>query len=289
MAAAGPATPAVPPAGAPPAGPYPAYPGYSPYAYGPSPLEAERRKHINWTKTGILILLVGSLIGWIPRVPLIGLLGGLLTLVGAILVILGRKAFGKTHRRNVVLSIVLFFVGLAIIIVGAILAVFAAAGGLSSSMTEAELTVALPTAFRNLLLVATVGALVSGLASVCFTYALQKRQGQILLWAAYAATIGIEVAVIIVALPILNAAAATIAHEIVTNGTVNSVEISNAISGATSGLDLLRVIPSLLYAAANYLAWSRINRGETPPPLTPPGMPTPPMGASPPAPPINPM
>jgi len=266
MAAAGPATPAVPPAGAPPAGPYPAYPGYSPYAYGPSPLEAERRKHINWTKTGILILLVGSLIGWIPRVPLIGLLGGLLTLVGAILVILGRKAFGKTHRRNVVLSIVLFFVGLAIIIVGAILAVFAAAGGLSSSMTEAELTVALQNAFRNVLIVATVGALVSGLASVFFTYALQKREGQIVLWAAYAATIGI-----------------------VTNGTVNSVEISNAISGATSGLDLLRVIPSLLYAAANYLAWSRINRGETPPPLTPPGMPTPPMGASPPAPPINPM
>ncbi len=285
-AVAAPSTPGGAPFAAPPAAPYPASPGYSPYAYGPSPLEAERRKQINRTKTGVLILLIGSLIGWIP---IIGALGGLLTLIGAILVILGRKAFGNIHRRNVVISIVLFFVGLVIIIVGAVLAIVTAFSGLSSSMTEAELTAALQSAFRNVLLIAAVGALVSGLASVFFTYALQKREGQIVLWAAYAATIGIEVAVILVALPVLDAAAATIAHQIVTSGFINSVEISNAVSGATSGLELLNVIPGLLYAAANYLAWSRISRGEIPPATMPPGMPTAMTGPSPPAPPINPM
>jgi len=285
-AAAGPTSPGGFPSAAPPAAPYPVAPGYSPYAYGPSPLEAERRKQIDRTKTGVLILLIGSLIGWIP---IIGALGGLLTLIGAILVIVGRKAFGSIHRRNVVISIVLFFVGFVIIIVGAVLAIVTAFSGLSSTMTEAELTVALQSAFRNVLIVAAVGALISGLASVFFTYALQKREGQLLLWAAYLATIGIEIAVILVALPVLDAAAATIAHQIVTSGTVDSVEISNAVSGATSGLELLNVIPALLYAAANYLAWSRINRGEIPPPTMPPGMPTGMSGPSPPAPPINPM
>jgi len=231
-------------------------------------------------------LLIGSLIGWIP---IIGVVGGLLTLIGAILVILGRKAFGTVHRRNVVISIVLYFVGLAIIIVGVIVALVAAVSGVSSTMTEAELTIALRNAFRNIIIIAAVGALVAGLASVFFTYALQKREGQIVLWAAYAATIGIEVAVILVALPVLDAAAATIAHQIVTTGTVNSTEISTAVSGATAGLDLLGVIPGLLYSAANYLAWSRINRGEIPPATVPPGMPTAMTGPSPPAPPINPI
>ncbi len=284
-AIAGPTMPGGGPSAGPPAAPYPAAPGYSPYAYGPSPLEAERRKQIDRTKTGVLILLIGSLIGWIP---IIGALGGLLTLIGAILVILGRKAFGRTHRRNVVISIVLFFVGILIAIAGVLAGVFAAVGALSSSMTEPQLTVALQNAFTNILIIAAVGTLVSGLASVFFTYVLQKREGQLVLWAAYAATIGIEVAIIIVAIPVLNAAAATIAHQFVTTGTVNSVEISNAVSGATSGLELLNVIPGLLYAAANYLAWSRINRGEIPPATTPPGMPMGMTGPSPPAPPINP-
>ena len=113
-----------PPAGVPPAapayapaGPYPAYPGPPPYAYGPPPWEVERRKQIERTKWGILLLLFGALISWIP---LVGAIGGLLTLIGVILVIVGRKAFGAVHRRNVGISIVLFFVGIAIAVVGAI-------------------------------------------------------------------------------------------------------------------------------------------------------------------------
>src|SRR5256885_13761663 len=83
-------------AGAAPAAPM--YPGAMPGL--PSAWDAERRKQIGRTKTGVLLLLVGTLISWLP-IP-IGALGALLILIGAILVILGRKAFGAAHSRNVI-------------------------------------------------------------------------------------------------------------------------------------------------------------------------------------------
>lgn len=93
------------------ASPGPMYPppyGASGYGYGVPPWEYERKKQIDRTKTGILLLLIGTLIGWLL---IIGVIGSLLILIGAILVILGRRAFGPSHSRNVILSIVLFFVG----------------------------------------------------------------------------------------------------------------------------------------------------------------------------------
>ncbi len=272
-----------PPPYGPPAVPYPMVAGYPPYGYGAPPWEAERQKQIGRTKTGVLLLLVGSLISWIPIIG--GFVGGLLTLIGAILVILGRKAFGPTHRRNVAISIVLFLVGIGIIVVGAIIAIFEGVG-VSATSSEAELAAALTTAFTNILIITAVGAFVYGLTGVFFTYALQKKEGRILLWAAYGATVGIQIAIVILTLPAIPGIAASVAHEIATTGRVDSSAISNAVTGATAGLSLLSVIPAMLYAAANYLAYARINKGEIPPPATPP--PTPTFG-SPPAPPMNPM
>src|SRR5207244_12017557 len=84
------------PSGAPPMYPAPgAYGGAMPGL--PSAWDAERRKQIDRTKTGLLLLLIGGLISWIP---IVGILGGLLSLIGAILGILGRKAFRFIHARD---------------------------------------------------------------------------------------------------------------------------------------------------------------------------------------------
>ena len=176
----------------------------------------------------MLLLLIGSLLSWIPFV---GLLGGLMTLIGAILVILGRKAFGATHARNVVWSIVLFFLAIIIVAVGAIAVMGSAFAG-GSNVAPA-----------SLLIVAAVGGIVGGLASVLFTFALQQQTGKMLLLAGYVAGIVISIAVAVVMNPTLS---------------------------------LLSAIPSLLYAGAYYLAWTRIKNGEIPTPSMPPGMgPTP--------------
>lgn len=285
------AAPAAGPSPVPPAygavPPYPAYPvppGYPPYTYGPPPWEADRQRQIERTKWGVLVLLFGALISW---VPIVGALGTVLTLIGAILVIIGRKAFGDVHRRNVVISIVAFFVGLGVAVVGAIVVVFAAVGAVGTSTTEAQLAASLRDAFTNVLIVAAIAAVITGLASIFFTYALQKREGRIVLFAAYGASLGVQAAILAVTLPLIPGIADDIARQVVTTGTVDSTRIANALSGASAGIGLLNAIPAMLYALANYLAWSRINKREIPAPPTPPSMPAGPT-ASPPAPPINP-
>lgn len=253
--------------GSPPAYP-PVYPGAVPGA--PSPWDMDRQKNIDRTRTGILILLIGALIS---AIPFVGGFGSLFTLIGAILVILGRKAFGVAHRRNVLISIVVFCLGIAIFIVGTFVTVAMAASSLRSSMPEAQLAAVVLTLLTNILIVLAVGLLIVSLASVFFTYALQKREGKLTLFGAYGATVAIRLTVLFVALPLLPPLAAQIAHLIITSGTVDPTSISNSASNATQGLELLNVIPALLYAAANYFVWSRIKKGEIPAAPTPPGMP----------------
>ena len=252
----------------------PMYPGAMPGL--PSAWDADRRKQIDRTKTGLLLLLIGGLISWIP---LIGIVGAVLLLIGAILVILGRKAFGSTHARNVVLAIVLFFVGIIIGIIAGVLfaaAVFSAV----ASQNPAAVANALASAFNTLLVGAIIAAAVSGIASVLFTYALQKQIGKMLLWAGYAANLLISIAVFAIIGPLISNAVA----QATSGGTYNPAPIV-ALQGQLSALGYLSVVPALLFAAATYLAWSRVSHGEIPAPTTPPGMPMstmPPSGPSPP-------
>jgi len=234
------------------------------------------------------LLLVGSLINWIP---LIGGLGGLLIFIGAILVIVGRKAFGAEHRRNVVISILLYVVGLIVIVAAVAIVFFTAFTGISPGASRPQVAAAFQSAITNSLYVVAAGSIIVGLARVLFTYALQESLGKILLWAAYGATIGILVAFVILALPFVPAVADDLARQVLAGGTVtlDSARLSALLAGETTGTAILNVVPSLLSAAAAYLAWDRINKGEIPAQAAPPGMPgtMPPM--SPPAPPINPV
>src|SRR5256886_12435712 len=95
------------PSGAPPMYPAPgAYGGAMPGL--PSAWDVGRRKQIDRTKTGLLLLLIGGLVSWIP---IIGVLGGRLLLIGALLVILRRETVGSTHARHADLPTAPFLVG----------------------------------------------------------------------------------------------------------------------------------------------------------------------------------
>lgn len=240
-------------------------PPYGPpaYAYGPPPWEMERRKRIDRTKTGILLLLFGTLIGWIPVIG--GLVGGLLLLIGAILVILGRKAFGRAHSRNVVLSIVLFIavgiVGGAILFVLFTVALIGAAQTYGVTQDIAAFTRAVESAFNTLLYGVVVVGVIAGLGSVFFTYALQNPTGRILLWSGYGASVAVDVASLALVAPLVAGAVA----DSIAGGSYNPVPLAN-LQAQADALSIMSVIPAAIFAAANYIAWSRINRGEIPPP-----------------------
>src|SRR5256886_6313951 len=84
-----------------PSGAPPMYAAPGPYGGAmpglPSAWDAERRKQIDRTKTGLLLLLIGGLTSWIPLIRVFG--GGVL-LTGVILSIPRPHALGPAHPRN---------------------------------------------------------------------------------------------------------------------------------------------------------------------------------------------
>jgi len=238
------------------------YPGAMPGL--PSAWDAERRKQIGRTKTGVLLLLVGTLISWLPR---IGALGGLLILIGAILVILGRKAFGAAHSRNVIVSILLVIVGIVIGAVAVIVLAFSIASSFipGNPPTQAAVT----SAFNNFLIILLVGVIVSGLATVFFTYAIQDKRGRMLLLGGYAVNIVIQLATLV----LVSQAIGTIVAAMFPGGTYDPTQATIALADFSSRvqtLGYLAAIPALIYAAAYYLVWNRINKGEIPASTAPP-------------------
>lgn len=275
------APPAVPGAAPPPV--YAAAPPYAPPGYYPSPVDYERTKQVDRTKTGALLLLIGTLLSWVPFY--VSIIGYLMLLIGAILVILGRKAFGSAHSRNVVISIVLFVVG-CVVFLGVVLvaAISNIAGSIGPGGSLVQVTPAFEAAsFASTLLGLIVFAGIVGIAEVLFTYELQEQPGRLLLWAAYGASIAVAVAVYAIVSPYAS-------------GVVTITDYDAFVTMAAT-YQLLNVIPVALFTAADYLAWSRINRGVIPKPLAGPGGPPipPPYASMPPrapptgpAPPLNP-
>jgi|SRR5207249_3495333 len=218
----------------------PSMPATSPaspfYGFTTAYYVTERAREIDRTKTGLLVISVGFFVSW---VPILGMIGNLFQLVGAILVILGRDAFGPVHARNVIWSIVTFVIAIVAGIAVGVVLVFSALANYQYSPGSA------PLSFSSLMgggyyAGIIVGVAIFGVAEVLFTYALQEKTGRILLWCGYGGT--------------------TAASSV-------SFFLLNNISYVNS---LLYLGPSILYGYAYYMARQRIVRGEIPTSLQPP-------------------
>jgi len=221
----------------------------------------DRIQGISRTKTGLQLLIIGLLIG---PVPYVGIIGGIIVLVGAILVIVGRKPFGPTHSRNTIWSIIIYIVGIAIVIGASVafaLSVISAtiSNSMNGTFNPSVVSQALTSSFNVLLIGAVIGGAVSGIASVLFTYALQNRNGRILLWAGYGAGLVVSIVVFL----IISQQLTSVFQQATSGGAYNPAPIS-ALQFQQSLVGLLGLIPAVLYATALYLVWSRIGRGELP-------------------------
>ena len=242
------------PTGAPPSG-YPTPMGNT----GPKVWEAERQKQIQRTKTGVLLLLVGVLLVWAPYLSIVGYI---IIQLGAIFVILGRKAFGPVHARNVVLSKVLIMIGFAILLIGAIFAFAPTITSLLPGGTPDP--AAVTSALNTTLLLGIPSAVFLGLGFLLFTVALQNERGRLFLFAGYGAYIMLEVAIFVVVSP---AIPRLVADAFASTSVVSDalVAASTAFSAQTQQFGYLGVIPAVISAIGTYFAWTRINRGEIPP------------------------
>src|SRR5467141_233452 len=207
------------------------------YGYVASYYETARANAIERTKTGLLLLVIGFVISWIP---IVGAVGGILELVGAILVIVGRHPFGPDHARNILLSIIIFVIAVAVIVVAAIFVVF------EQLLFFPPGGPLVPASFFGGFLVAVlIGIAIFGIAEVLFTYALQTSSGRILLWCGYASTI-------------------------------STSSLTFFVLNNVPNVSVISIIPALMYGYAYYLARERIVHGEMPTPSAPPQVQLPP-------------
>ena len=216
---------------------------------------------VSRTKTGLLLLIVGTLPGPLPYANFVG---GILAIVGAILVIVGRKAFGPAHSRNTIWSMIIFCLGLAIVFVSSVVffmavtsAAFANATG--NALNPATLSQTLSSSFNTLLIGAAIGGAILGIAQVLFTYAIQNQNGKILLWCGYVASLAVIVVELIIISPLIaNAASQSF------TGTTYNPQPFNSLQTELGLLRFLGFIPAVLFASALYIARSRIGKGEFP-------------------------
>src|SRR3989475_10506369 len=164
-----------------PAYPYamqPVQPYYQ-YQYPQNAWEVARTNKINNSLTGLLRLVIGVLISWIPFA---GAIGGIVGFIGAILVLVGREPFGEDHVRHTTLALILFIVGITVTIFGFF---YALVYGVSSAITGGSSSSIL-TLFS---IIFVIGGAIFGLSEVLLTYSLQKGPGRTLLLTAYAISI----------------------------------------------------------------------------------------------------
>ena len=242
-------------------------------------VESKRRREVNHTKTGLLLLIIGSIVTLgifstflIGPIGFVFIIGSFLNLVGVISIILGRHGFGPKHSRNMILSIILYAVAIVagiITNIAFITSIFPAY--LNRAQVSSAITAnAVADAYMILFIGTLVYSSISGLAQVFLIYALQQLKGRIFLWTAYVAQVTTGILTTLTTLSGL----ANAAGQAVAAGRFNSAPV-DSLQTQSSILRLAGLIPIvLLDIGAFYLAWSRIKRGEIPESITVTGTPT---------------
>jgi MFS family permease len=242
----------------------------SPQGYW-NPAESARRTNIDRTKTGLLLVIVGILLAPVPYAMYVGLI---LAIVGVIFVLIGRNPFGNSHSNYTVFSVVIYCVGIGITFVAGFLFGLSFVTAALSGGGQTAIDQALVSAFNDLIIGVLVGGAVVGIAYVIFTYALQDSTGRVLLYVAFATQVTLSALVAYIISPQV-AGAVT---QSFSSGTFNPYPLS-VLQAQLQFLQLLSLIPAVIFAIAYYRVYSRIKRGVVPPSATPPVLVTPGFGS----------
>jgi len=205
------------------------------------------------TDRGLLLLAMGLLLG---PIPVIGLLGLVLAFVGAILIIIGREAFGERHSRYVLLAAAVYTISLIVLFfVGASLGPDIQSA-FQTTTDPAALSARVSNIFYSYLVAVTVLGIILGLSTVVFTYAIQDRVGKILLWFSF--SLGI---LLLIPVFLLGSQLSQAVYQATTSSDPSPLY---ALIGQAQALRLLGIIPAIFYALAYLNARSRITSGDVP-------------------------
>lgn len=197
------------------------------------------------TVTGLLLLIIGFVLSWIPYVDL---LGGLLGLIGIILVVLGRRGYGPSHERFVVIGGATYF----LVLIASFLVAIIFAGEVVDAASSSSLSAAgaaLRSDLAGLFVATAVLGVVGGIGQVVLVYGLADATTRKLLWAAFAISVVLSLVILVFLLPAIdNAITQATSGTSVDLGPVNQLETTADLLG------LSKVAPAVLFAWAYYRA-----------------------------------
>jgi len=225
--------------------------------------ETKKKLDTNHTRKGLLILTLSyAAIAILTAASIINFLLGLIIavadlsgIVGGVLIFIGRDSFGRVHSRNTILSVILYTVAIATIIVGKI--VYGAELVLNripnGTIVYGNTTSSTVNPYIIQYAAGTIATALIGLAIVLLTYALHRRSGRIILSIAY---IGF-LAIMILTTAIIFEGIAT------TSSLVLDLASLQQIRNQYETLQLLSIMPSLTFAFTFYLALHGIENRAT--------------------------
>lgn len=214
--------------------------------------QTENRKRASRTKTGLLLLFIGTLLA---LVPFVGFVGGVLALIGAILVIAGRKAFGQRHANFVIAAVVIYIVSIIVYSAAVLVAVLNAIDLTSGTPDSASLE----TAIAGVIWMTLPLQVATGAAVVLFVWNLESETGKVVLIAAFLVSL--------VAAAIMVYVLSDLVGGVVSGDPTGPGFGQLQMSAMLWGL-LLSAPGEILWAIAYYIPYKRIERGEIPEGLT---------------------
>ena len=150
-----------------------------------------------FTKPGLLLLILGSVLALVGNIILvfsgvhlilssIGGLGGLLSFIGIILLILGRNEFGERHSKFVIFALILFILSI-------IIPMIIVAGLVFTYVTSAMSDGGDLSAVQSIFYIIPFTSILGGLAYVFLLYELENKIGRYALFSAVAVSIIVSV------------------------------------------------------------------------------------------------
>jgi hypothetical protein len=210
------------------------------------------------TKTGLMLIMIGLGLSWIPYIKDVA---GLISLVGILFLFVGRWGFTKRHHDYVVAGGVLLLLSfIAAIVIGAALALAIFQTASQTGSTPQTLASSIDSTIRDTIYAGVIVAVLSAVAQLLMVWEIADSTARTLLILGLVASFVVGLIIAAIELPLLaNAVQSATSGSMVNAGPINNLENQINLYG------LLTVFPSAISAYAYYRIWRSIDEDSAAP------------------------
>ena len=213
---------------------------------------------------------ISSFLMMIP-LAFLGLAGGIIGLIGAILMLMGRNEFGEKHRKFMFYAIIVFVVMIVGTIIFTIFVAFMVYSSITTMASTTDVTEVFSSGFMATTFIYTaIMAIIGALIWVFALYQLENKKGRMVLFAAYAMMVATAIIVSVSSIIYFN--------EFISSGAFEDLISSDSFSSSSAYSQLLtssqwigttaifniigNIVGSTLLLVALYIPYERITSGE---------------------------